>query len=107
MQNPAPQRFARRFKSFLKSTINQRVYLIESGKSKLEEGRIRPVIDRLKPNLDLNFTDEGAAKFLLRNRYDISQLIVFNSGYLKAKAEFDMYVTAAKLLTQTNYSHAN
>lgn len=91
--------FAKSFKRYFKSLIKRRTFLIESGKSKKNDARMRLLVEKLNQYSDYQFTDEGAAKFLINHKHEIRQLIPENAQI--TKDQFEVFVARANFYNHT------
>ena len=69
------QTFAFRAKKFIVSACNQRIMLLNKGKSKSKEPRIRDIALGLKDGVDPLTTDRSIAKYIHKNGDDIIKII--------------------------------
>jgi len=74
------QSFAIEFNSLFAKLIRQRNYLIRSGRSQKNEALINQSIDKLMPYKAFVFSDIGAAKFIIRFKYEIRLIISEREG---------------------------
>jgi hypothetical protein len=77
--------FGKEFTKLFRKTLKQRHHLLRTGKSQASEARMRMHMDKLYPYMHTNFSDRGAAKFLIENQYIIGQIIPAHQHQMKIR----------------------
>lgn len=82
------------FCALFKASLHQRSYLIKTGLNQKNELSVCQALDKLLPYQYTQFTDEGAARFILKHQFLISQIIPSHQHNMRTK--FDSLVIVAK-----------
>lgn len=97
----------REIMSLVRAIHKQRTYLVNSGLNQKKPSLMRMCLDKLQPYLNYKFTDEGAARFIIKNKAYIRAIM--RDGDMIAVARFDSLLTAATFFVnpQTSFNYAN
>ena len=89
---------SKRFNPFLAKIVKQRTLIILSGRSLKNSARMQLLTDKFRRYVRYNFTDLGAAKFIIRYQDEIREMIIERNH--NQITEFDNLVIAASMFNQ-------
>lgn len=88
--------YSREVKLFLTKVMAQRNYLIKSKKGFKNELEMRQAIDTIMPYNYMDFSEKGAAKFILKHQHTLHRMI---PGHLSnMKRTLNELVTKASMI---------
>ncbi len=89
---------SKQFQQFLKTVVKQRQYALRAGVSRKSQTRMRMLTDKFQRYIGYKFTDAGAAGFIIRNQFEIRELIIEkNTNQI---TRFDNLLISAKMFNQ-------
>ncbi len=88
--------FTNDWKLFFKRLHNRRSHIVKTGESQKFKPRMTAILDKLQPYVDYNFNEEGTARFILKHKGEIRELLVEGNVYTITR--FSLFVTQATAL---------